>query len=171
MCLTLCASARVHCIVCLCPTLLEMMQNRVQPLIHDSRFVCIDQQGNRREAWLRGIDDGQDYWALAEDFIMARRAGRVNSFSPEKKRVVLNQLRCPSNRIWDSNVFSPRPVHAITRMYLFAINTVDGSAAEVDTILLDTISSAEMDLHLDQHTSAPTKSKLVCPAACVSTFS
>ncbi|KAJ6618491.1 hypothetical protein B0H10DRAFT_1241207 [Mycena sp. CBHHK59/15] len=79
MCLAFCASTQVHYIVCLCPRPLEMIQNRVQPLIHDSRFVCIDQQGNRREAWLRGIDGGQDYWTLAENFIVARRAGRVNS--------------------------------------------------------------------------------------------
>ncbi|KAJ7830137.1 hypothetical protein B0H14DRAFT_2807886 [Mycena olivaceomarginata] len=79
MCLALCASTQVHCIVCLCPRPFEMMQNRFQSLIHDSRFVCIDQQGNRREAWLRGIDGGQDYWTLAENFIVGRRAGRVNS--------------------------------------------------------------------------------------------
>ncbi|KAF8145125.1 hypothetical protein K438DRAFT_1872669 [Mycena galopus ATCC 62051] len=79
MFLALCASTQVHYIVCLCPRPLEIMQNRFQPLIHDSRFVCIDLQGNRREAWLRGIDGGQDYWTLAEDFIVARRAGCVNS--------------------------------------------------------------------------------------------
>ncbi|KAJ7912679.1 hypothetical protein B0H13DRAFT_529260 [Mycena leptocephala] len=79
MCLALCASTQIHYIVCLCPRLLERMQNHIQPLIHDSRFVCIDQQGNRREAWLRGIDGGQDYWTLAENFIVARRAGHVNS--------------------------------------------------------------------------------------------
>jgi hypothetical protein len=78
MCLALCASTQVHYIVCLCPRPLEMMQNRFQSLIHDSRFVCIDQQGNRREAWLRGIDGGQDYWTLAENFIVARQTGRVN---------------------------------------------------------------------------------------------
>jgi hypothetical protein len=63
------------------------MQNHIQPLIHDSRFVCIDQQGNRREAWLRGIDGGQDYWTLAENFIVARRAGHVNC---EHVSLVLN---------------------------------------------------------------------------------
>ncbi|KAK7025799.1 hypothetical protein R3P38DRAFT_2625992 [Favolaschia claudopus] len=47
------------------------------PLADDDRFVCVQQHGSYRTDWLRGADTGEDYWALADEFIMARRSGRV----------------------------------------------------------------------------------------------
>ncbi|KAJ7362601.1 hypothetical protein DFH08DRAFT_799626 [Mycena albidolilacea] len=105
---------------------LEMMQNRFQSLIHDSHFVCIDQQGNRREAWLRGIDGG--------------RAGRVNyilfSHFLLGKRVLTS-----TNSLVHPIVFgTPMTSHLapstqlLARSHLFMVNTVDGSATEVTRI-------------------------------------
>ncbi|KAJ7914605.1 hypothetical protein B0H13DRAFT_2002182 [Mycena leptocephala] len=47
------------------------------PLADDSRFVCIDQQKNYCIDWSHGADTGEDFWALADAFIGARRAGKV----------------------------------------------------------------------------------------------
>jgi hypothetical protein len=39
--------------------------------------VCIQQDKDFRVDWLRGVHSGEDYWALADAFIAAKRAGRV----------------------------------------------------------------------------------------------
>jgi hypothetical protein len=44
----------------------------------DIRFVCIRQERPFRVDWLCGIGGGEDYWALAETFIAARRTGKVD---------------------------------------------------------------------------------------------
>ncbi|KAF7359812.1 hypothetical protein MVEN_00706400 [Mycena venus] len=48
-------------------------------LTDDDRFVCIHQQTSYRVDWLRGADTGEDSWALADAFIAARRAGKVDA--------------------------------------------------------------------------------------------
>ncbi|KAJ6529828.1 hypothetical protein B0H19DRAFT_529967 [Mycena capillaripes] len=72
---TLCANARIQCIVCFITTGEDPEDART--LADESRFVCI-QYGIRREDWVRGTDGGQDYWARAEEFIAARRAGKID---------------------------------------------------------------------------------------------
>ncbi|KAJ7459355.1 hypothetical protein FB451DRAFT_1272570 [Mycena latifolia] len=59
---------------------LEDATKVTRPLSDDNRFVCIGQT-NYWEDWLRGVVNGEDYWALAEAFITARRAGRVDRAS------------------------------------------------------------------------------------------
>jgi len=51
-----------------------------RPLSDDARFVCIEQMVDGRLHWLRGADaaKGDDYWALAEAFIAAKLAGKVD---------------------------------------------------------------------------------------------
>ncbi|KAJ6571217.1 hypothetical protein B0H19DRAFT_1255207 [Mycena capillaripes] len=46
-------------------------------LSEDDRFVWIGQT-NYWNDWVRGAIGGEDYWALADAFIAARRAGRVD---------------------------------------------------------------------------------------------
>ncbi|KAJ7880868.1 hypothetical protein B0H13DRAFT_2345410 [Mycena leptocephala] len=41
-------------------------------------FVSIEETTDFRLDWLRGADTRKDYWALAERFIVARRAGKCN---------------------------------------------------------------------------------------------
>jgi hypothetical protein len=72
----LCSNTHIRCIVCLGLDPGDL--RRVRPLADDSRFVCIEQKIGFREDWLRGTDAGQDYWALAEAFIAARRSGTVD---------------------------------------------------------------------------------------------
>ncbi|KAJ7789289.1 hypothetical protein B0H14DRAFT_2627369 [Mycena olivaceomarginata] len=43
-----------------------------------ARFVCIEQKIGLQEIWLHGKDLGQDYWARAGAFIIARRSGKVD---------------------------------------------------------------------------------------------
>ncbi|KAJ6555991.1 hypothetical protein B0H19DRAFT_1151712 [Mycena capillaripes] len=47
-------------------------------IVADSRFVCLDQETSSRSDWLRGADSGEDFWALANEFIAARRQGKVD---------------------------------------------------------------------------------------------
>ncbi|KAK7045061.1 hypothetical protein R3P38DRAFT_2882349 [Favolaschia claudopus] len=47
------------------------------PLADDDRFVCVQQHGSYRTDWLRGADTGEDYWALADGFIIARKTGQA----------------------------------------------------------------------------------------------
>ncbi|KAJ7718455.1 hypothetical protein B0H16DRAFT_423717 [Mycena metata] len=46
-------------------------------LAEDIRFMCTDFE-NRTSPWTFGIDSGDDFWTLAEVFIAARRAGKVD---------------------------------------------------------------------------------------------
>ncbi|KAJ6550003.1 hypothetical protein B0H19DRAFT_1378707 [Mycena capillaripes] len=71
---TLRANARLQCIVFL--TSEEMDEQ--SPLLGDSRFLCIDAKTEYQLDWLRGAHTGEDYWALADDFITARRVGKVD---------------------------------------------------------------------------------------------
>ncbi|KAJ7232917.1 hypothetical protein C8J57DRAFT_1383035 [Mycena rebaudengoi] len=74
----LCSRTRIQCIVCLNLEAYEI--EAVAPLAEDDdRFVCIDQNIPFREHWLRGTDGGQDFWAVAEAFIAAKHAGKVDS--------------------------------------------------------------------------------------------
>ncbi|KAJ7673641.1 hypothetical protein DFH06DRAFT_1318784 [Mycena polygramma] len=43
----------------------------------DDRFVLV-RQTYWRVDWLRGADGGEEFWALADEFIAARRAGKVD---------------------------------------------------------------------------------------------
>ncbi|KAJ6505104.1 hypothetical protein C8R45DRAFT_544383 [Mycena sanguinolenta] len=48
------------------------------PLLDDSRFVCIEEVLEYHNDWLNGAISGEDYWALADTFLAARRAGTVD---------------------------------------------------------------------------------------------
>ncbi|KAJ6589695.1 hypothetical protein B0H19DRAFT_1104528 [Mycena capillaripes] len=49
------------------------------PDFEDIRCMCIV-QSNFRADWLRGAATGDDYWALAEAFIAAKQAGKVDRY-------------------------------------------------------------------------------------------
>ncbi|KAF7359923.1 hypothetical protein MVEN_00718200 [Mycena venus] len=72
---TLCVNPRIQCIVCV--ALEPSGLARAGLLPNDNRFLCIDRT-DFREDWLRGAEGGQDYWRLAETFIAAKRAGKVD---------------------------------------------------------------------------------------------
>ncbi|KAJ7811499.1 hypothetical protein B0H13DRAFT_2383867 [Mycena leptocephala] len=74
----LCSRARIQCIVCL--NLEEYEIEAVAPLAEeDDCFVCIEQNIPFRKDRLQGTNGGRDFWALAEAFVAARRAGKVDS--------------------------------------------------------------------------------------------
>ncbi|KAJ6544519.1 hypothetical protein B0H19DRAFT_1267780 [Mycena capillaripes] len=69
------ADIRLDCIVFLHTDSIAMDE---RPLLSDdARFVCV-QQADWRLDWLRGTNGGDDYWALADAFIAARRAGKID---------------------------------------------------------------------------------------------
>ncbi|KAF7362948.1 hypothetical protein MVEN_00646100 [Mycena venus] len=70
------ADTRLQCIVFFPPGPYSV--EPTDPLFDDSRFVCIEQSVNYRLDWIRGATSGDDCWALADEFIAARRAGRVD---------------------------------------------------------------------------------------------
>ncbi|KAK7041991.1 hypothetical protein R3P38DRAFT_2888014 [Favolaschia claudopus] len=49
----------------------------MHPSCDDDRLVCISQT-SFREDWLRGASTDEDYWALADEFIAAKRVGKVD---------------------------------------------------------------------------------------------
>ncbi|KAJ6550165.1 hypothetical protein B0H19DRAFT_186779 [Mycena capillaripes] len=69
---------QLQCIVCLSPYAYldnaDEMEG-VRPLSTDDRFVYI---GRTDMGWPRGVQTGEDYWELAEAFIAAKRAGKVD---------------------------------------------------------------------------------------------
>ncbi|KAF7365194.1 hypothetical protein MVEN_00391000 [Mycena venus] len=70
------ANARLQCIVLLSPPSFSAIPDEV--LLHlDVRYVCIRQTDFNLD-WLRGASTGEDYWTLADTFIAAKRAGRVD---------------------------------------------------------------------------------------------
>ncbi|KAJ7825503.1 hypothetical protein B0H14DRAFT_3726671 [Mycena olivaceomarginata] len=69
------ADLRLQCIVFLAPELYELGDS--SPLLAESRFVCIHQALDYNFGWLSGAVTGDDYWALADAFLAARRAGTV----------------------------------------------------------------------------------------------
>ncbi|KAJ7134149.1 hypothetical protein C8R46DRAFT_1139702 [Mycena filopes] len=72
----LCADARLQCVVFLSPSASEQV-NITRATADDARFVCVKEDMDFRLNWVQGVDIGDDYWAHAEVFIAARRAGRV----------------------------------------------------------------------------------------------
>jgi hypothetical protein len=73
---TLRADTRLLCIVFLSLDTNEV--NNTNLLAGDHRFICIDQRMPYRLDWLRGADTNDDYWALADSFIAARRMGKID---------------------------------------------------------------------------------------------
>jgi hypothetical protein len=69
------ADLRLQCIVFLVPDLYELDDSN--PLLADSRFVCIHQALDYDFDWLSGAVTGDDYWMLADAFLATRRAGTV----------------------------------------------------------------------------------------------
>ncbi|KAF7369642.1 hypothetical protein MVEN_00295200 [Mycena venus] len=49
----------------------------ISPISEDARFLCI-QQTNFRADWLHGATIGVDYWELADAFIAAKQAGKID---------------------------------------------------------------------------------------------
>ncbi|KAJ7896523.1 hypothetical protein B0H13DRAFT_1885138 [Mycena leptocephala] len=70
------ADARLKCIAFLSARRHALKET--SPLLHDSRFVWIQQDSDYRLDWLRGAVTGEDYWAIADAFIAARRLGEVD---------------------------------------------------------------------------------------------
>ncbi|KAJ7624113.1 hypothetical protein DFH06DRAFT_757114 [Mycena polygramma] len=68
---------RLTCIALLAPAG-GRPRGAVSSLTSDSRFVCILEELDYEVEWLRGAQTGTDYWDLADDFIAARRAGKVH---------------------------------------------------------------------------------------------
>ncbi|KAF7362999.1 hypothetical protein MVEN_00651600 [Mycena venus] len=66
---------RLKCIVFLSWEEYPMQQS--SPLLDDSRFVAIQQKSGSSLDWLRGAVGAVDRWALADAFIAARQAGKV----------------------------------------------------------------------------------------------
>ncbi|KAJ7744008.1 hypothetical protein DFH07DRAFT_978687 [Mycena maculata] len=72
--------AQLTCIILLCGVAAaktDVVMAAAQPLLEDGRFVIIS-QSNFRADWYRGVYTGNDYWALGDAFLAARRAGKVD---------------------------------------------------------------------------------------------
>lgn len=87
------ADTRLRCIVfrTFCPDWLEGAGS----IVDDDRLVCFWQETDEREEWLRGACTAYDYWALADAFIAARRAGTVereHSWSHLKSLTEVNPI-------------------------------------------------------------------------------
>ncbi|KAJ7851204.1 hypothetical protein B0H13DRAFT_2086275, partial [Mycena leptocephala] len=70
------ADTRLKCIVFL--SSLSGGMEDTSPLLGDARFVFIQQKVDYHLDWVRGATTGDDYWALADAFIAARRAGKID---------------------------------------------------------------------------------------------
>jgi hypothetical protein len=73
---TLRADTRLQCIVFLSLDTDEV--ENTYPLAGDARFLCVYQGTPYRVDWLRGADTNDDYWAVPDSFIAARRMGKVD---------------------------------------------------------------------------------------------
>jgi alpha-beta hydrolase superfamily lysophospholipase len=75
----LAADTRLQCIAFLWSSPYALADT--SPLLNDTRFVCIQRSmeyhSDYRTDWLCGAVGGDDYWALADTFIAARRMGKV----------------------------------------------------------------------------------------------
>ncbi|KAJ7465380.1 hypothetical protein B0H11DRAFT_2284819 [Mycena galericulata] len=72
------ACAHLTCIVLLTvETMEESDMNEAKPLAEDARFVAIYQK-NWEADWVRGASGQADFWVLADTFLVARRAGKVD---------------------------------------------------------------------------------------------
>ncbi|KAJ6533789.1 hypothetical protein DFH09DRAFT_1181221 [Mycena vulgaris] len=67
------ADKRLQCIA-----LWSYQSHRSNVFAADSRLVCIATHMKSRLDWLHGADSGEDFWALADAFIAARLAGKVD---------------------------------------------------------------------------------------------
>jgi len=74
----LCENTKIQCILFLVSLgdAEEMQSTNV--LLDDTRFACLDQKTSFREDWLCGAARGENYWAIADAFIAARRDGKVD---------------------------------------------------------------------------------------------
>ncbi|KAJ6505747.1 hypothetical protein C8R47DRAFT_1102329 [Mycena vitilis] len=62
-------NTRLQCII-------FFSEDSVGPDVEDDRFVGIEQTDFQVD-WIRGATGGRDHWALADNFIAAKRAGRL----------------------------------------------------------------------------------------------
>jgi hypothetical protein len=90
------ADARLKCIAFLSARRHALKET--SPLLHDSRFVWIQQDSDYRLDWLRGAVTGEDYWAIADAFIAARRLGEVDRTSNFDCDSQLARLFIPQDR-------------------------------------------------------------------------
>ncbi|KAJ7301551.1 hypothetical protein DFH08DRAFT_827425 [Mycena albidolilacea] len=75
-CRTLCVHPLhgIRCIVCI-----DLGSDTIFALVQqEERFLCIEHGLPFIDDWLRGTDSGQHYWDLAETFLAARRAGKID---------------------------------------------------------------------------------------------
>ncbi|KAF7372800.1 hypothetical protein MSAN_00485800 [Mycena sanguinolenta] len=75
----LCANTQLQCIVFLS----AKISLEGSPLLDDNRFMCIDERVRYYSDWLHGAVFGEDYWSLADTFLTARRAGKIDRTYPE----------------------------------------------------------------------------------------
>ncbi|KAJ6564004.1 hypothetical protein B0H19DRAFT_1140186 [Mycena capillaripes] len=71
------ANAQLQCIIFLITA--AVMEG--SPLLGDHRFLCMDQNLDYRLDWLCGARAGADYWELADEFLAARRAKKIDAFT------------------------------------------------------------------------------------------
>ncbi|KAJ7602246.1 hypothetical protein DFH06DRAFT_369329 [Mycena polygramma] len=57
--------------------LIFFSEEPMEPEAEDDRFVAIEQTDFQLD-WIRGATGGRDHWALADNFIAAKRAGRLD---------------------------------------------------------------------------------------------
>ncbi|KAJ7840186.1 hypothetical protein B0H14DRAFT_3458272 [Mycena olivaceomarginata] len=69
-----CENTHLQCIV----FLVAVYTPEGDPLPDDDRVVCLEQEKDFRLDWLRGTRTGKDFWVVADEFIVARREGRVD---------------------------------------------------------------------------------------------
>ncbi|KAJ7868503.1 hypothetical protein B0H13DRAFT_2558641 [Mycena leptocephala] len=73
------ADTRLHCFVFFESKTVHLEYiDEAGPLLGDDRLVCMEQEEDFRANWLHGAHTGYDYWTLAEAFIAAKRAGKVD---------------------------------------------------------------------------------------------
>ncbi|KAJ7615195.1 hypothetical protein DFH06DRAFT_1367255 [Mycena polygramma] len=63
-------NTRLQCII-------FFSEEPVEPEAEDDRFVAIEQTDFQLD-WIRGATGGRDHWALADNFIATKRAGRLD---------------------------------------------------------------------------------------------
>ncbi|KAJ7927160.1 hypothetical protein B0H13DRAFT_1705188 [Mycena leptocephala] len=74
----LCADTRLQCIVFLGPAQRAVdMVKAASPLVDDLRFVFFCRLSDHCWDWLRGVNEGGEYWARADVFIARKRAKEV----------------------------------------------------------------------------------------------
>ncbi|KAJ7339782.1 hypothetical protein DFH08DRAFT_246882 [Mycena albidolilacea] len=56
----------------------QRLRNLDPLLLEDDRFLCLGQAQDWREEWLQGAAMGENFWAVADSFLVARRNGKVD---------------------------------------------------------------------------------------------